>query len=389
LYPILELKSGREKSVINRHPWLFSGAVKTFPKAQNGDIIAVCDNKAKVLGYGFYSPNSQIVCRFFHFGVEEDIRSKEFWLSKFKRAYSLRKDLVITQNTNAFRLVHAEGDFLPGIVCDIYKDTAVLQILVKGTEKLVEIYVECLKDLGINYVYAKTKTSSHEIENIVQTGWLTANGETMIEILENGIKFIVDIEKGQKTGFFIDQRENRQLLRDLSKGKKVLNTFSYTGGFSAYAIKGGASLVHSVDISKDAIRLCEENIALNSPTTIHGSCVADCFDYLKTTEEMYDIIVLDPPAFAKNAKSVPNACRGYKELNMMGIKKVKSGGLIMTYSCSQNIDKVLFQKIVFGAAADVGRNVKILKHLEQPMDHPVNIFHPEGEYLKGLLLLVE
>lgn len=386
----LELKSGRERSVINRHPWLFSGAVKTFPKAKEGDIICVKDNKSNVLAYGFYSPNSQIVCRMFDFGnqIINDF-PENYWYQKIASAYSLRNNLIVSEHTNAYRLIHAEGDFLPGLICDVYSDTAVLQILIKGTENLTKVWVESLQKLGIKHVYAKTKSSSKEIEQINESGWLTGKGKSIIEIKENGIKFNIDIEKGQKTGFFLDQRDNRMLLGQLSNKKKVLNTFSYTGGFSLYALENGASEVHSVDISKDAIKICDENVSLIGKSGLHQSFAIDCFDYLKNTNESYDIIILDPPAFAKTAKAVPNACRGYKELNMLGIKKAKKGGLIMTYSCSQNIDKVFFQKIVFGAAADVGRNIKILKHLEQPLDHPVNIFHPEGEYLKGLLLWVE
>ncbi|MDX2188608.1 MAG: class I SAM-dependent rRNA methyltransferase [Bacteroidota bacterium] len=392
MYPSLILKSGREKPVLNFHPWVFSGGVKLFPKSKNGSIIQICDNKEEVVGFGFYSPNSQLVARVFHFGSKaEKFDELTFWLDKFNRAFDLRKLYVIDANTNAYRLIFAEGDSIPGLVVDIYDQTAVVQVLIKGTENLLPIFKTCLNTLGINNIYVRIKTATHELEDVDQSSyWLDGASKSPLHIMENGIKFEVDVEKGQKTGFFIDQRDNRLLLKTLSEGKNVLNTFSYTGGFSMYALAGGAKKVVSVDISKDAVKRCDEHIQLNKlKAEKHTSIASDVFDYLKTTDEKFDIIILDPPAFAKNAKSVPNATRGYKELNMLGIKKVKHGGLIMTYSCSQNIDAVLFQKIVFGAAADTKRNVRIIKHLHQPVDHPINIFHPEGDYLKGLLLYVE
>lgn len=391
-YQELILKSGRDKSILNRHPWVFSGAVKQAPKSKDGDIIAVSDNQGKVLGYGFYAPNSQIICRIFHFGSEiEDFESFDFWLRKFQVAYALRRQHVLTDRTTAFRLIHAEGDFMPGLIADVYDNTAVVQLLIKGTERLQEIFVQCLNRLGIAHVYFKSKSSSQRFENIsLESGWLGTSGTTAIKISEHGIQFPINIETGQKTGFFIDQRENRKLLGNLSQGKKVLNTFCYTGGFSLYALAGGASEVVSVDISKPAIALCEEAVALNfGISSNHTAVAADCFEYLRQSEELFDVIVVDPPAFAKNARAVKNATRGYKDLNMLAFKKVRPQGMVMTYSCSQNISKELFQKIVFGAAVDAGRNVRIIQHLYQPQDHPINIFHPESEYLKGLLLWVE
>lgn len=392
LYPQLILKSTRDRSILNKHPWVFSGAVKQAPKAKDGDIIAVVDNRQNTLGFGFYAPNSQIICRIFHFGAEaEDFESLVYWSQKFASAYALRKQIVINSKTNAYRLIHAEGDFMPGLIVDVYNGSAVLQLLIKGTERLQEIFVQCLKKLDIHYAYFKSKSSSQRFENITQeSGWLGEDGNTLITITEHGKSFPIDIATGQKTGFFIDQRENRKLLGELSKGKKVLNTFSYTGGFSIYALAGGASEVTSVDISKPAIALCEEAVALNFPeVNTHKAIAADCFEYLRRSDEKYDIIVVDPPAFAKNARAVNNATRGYKDLNMLAFKKVNAGGLVMTYSCSQNISRELFQKIIFGAAVDAGKNVRIIKHLYQPEDHPINIFHPESEYLKGLLLWVE
>lgn len=391
-HQLLILKSGRDKSINNRHPWVFSGAVKLQPKSKDGDVIAVVDNHQKVLGFGFYAPNSQIICRIFHFGgIAEDFESVEYWDKKFKAAFAIRKQFVISDKTNTYRLIHAEGDFVPGLIIDIYNNTAVVQLLIKGTERLQEIFVQCLLHLEIPHAYFKSKSSSQRFENITQqSGWLGAEGNTSVTVLEHGMKFPIDIETGQKTGFFIDQRENRKLLGELSRGKKVLNTFCYTGGFSIYALAGGASEVVSVDISKPAIALCEETVSMNFKNTEnHKAIAADCFEYLRQSEEKFDLIVVDPPAFAKNARAVHNAARGYKDLNLLAFKKVNPQGMVMTYSCSQNISKELFQKIIFSAAADAGRNVRIIQHLYQPEDHPINIFHPESEYLKGLLLWVE
>lgn len=389
----LVLKSGRDRSVLNRHPWLFSGAVKGLPNAENGEIVAVQDNQQNLLGYGFFSPDSQIVCRMFEFSNQQiDFNQSHYWHQKIQLAYQLRKSYVISEQTNAYRLLHAEGDFFPGVIADVYKDLAVVQLLIKGTECIASHIISGLHEVGVQYVYLKNKVSPGFREKVsLPNGWLTDQSFNGLQVVEeNGLKFYVDFEKGQKTGFFIDQRDNRDLLKQYSAGKKVLNAFSYTGGFSVYALAGGASSVHSVDISKEATLACDQNIALNfGENTPHESFAQDCFDYLRHTTQAYDVMVLDPPAFAKNAKAVPNASRGYKDLNMVALKKIQPGGIVFTFSCSQNIDKDLFRKIIFAAAADAGRNVRILHQLTQPADHPVNIFHPEGEYLKGLVLYVE
>lgn len=385
----LFLKSGRERSLVNRHPWVFSGAVKTLPQAKNGEIIKVCTNNNELLGYGFFSPNSQITCRVFEFTSAEINIDADFWKQKVKRAYDLRK-LVLPEKTNIYRLLHAEGDFLPGVIIDVYDDTAVVQLLVKGTELISQFIFDALHEAGLEHIYLKTKQNTQRLEDVgLESGWVGEPRSMPIAALENGVKFLVDVEKGQKTGFFIDQRENRKILGEYSKGKKVLNTFSYSGGFSLYALASGATLVHSVDSSKEAIDMCDQNVTANFNKAPHASYVQDVFDFMKQNKEDYDIMVLDPPAFAKNAKSVPNASRGYKNLNLIAFKTIKPGGLVFTFSCSQHIDRDLFRKIVFSAAADAGRNVRILKQLTQPEDHPINIFHPEGEYLKGLLLHVE
>ena len=387
----LILKSGRERSLLNRHPWVFSGAVKDLPQAENGDIIRVTDNHNNLLGFGFFSTNSQITCRVFEFTNEEIVIDGQFWMNKILSAYHLRKQLIDFSHTNIFRLLHAEGDFFPGVIIDIYHKVAVVQILIKGTENIMKYIFDALNQIGFDHIYIRTKSTTQRLEEVTTpSGWVNEPHPMPIEAIENGIKFLVDVETGQKTGFFIDQRESRKLLGKFSKNKSVLNTFSYSGGFSLYALEGGATLVHSVDSSKEAIELCDRNVKINDASnTTHTSFVADVFDYLKNTEVDYDIMVLDPPAFAKNSRAVANAARGYKNLNLIALKKIKPGGIIFTFSCSQHIDRDLFRKIVFSAAADAKRNVRVLEQLTQPEDHPINIFHPEGEYLKGLMLYVE
>ncbi len=390
-YPILQLKAKRERSILLKHPWIFSGGLERKPKANEGDIVEIRSHGNEILGYGFYSEKSQISCRMFDWqNKAADFETADYWTEKIKNALALRKS-IIPPATNAYRLLHAEGDFLPGIIADVYAHVVVLQILVRGIEQRKELIIEAFHRNGFENLYLKTKASSQNIEEISSTsGWLAGGGEGKVIAKENDLLFNVDFADGQKTGFFIDQRENRFLLKTLSNGKKVLNTFCYTGGFSVFALSGGATEVHSVDISAEAVRLAEENVQLNFPNAPHKGFAVDCFDYLKDMPENdYDVIILDPPAFAKNARAIDNASRGYKQINMRAFKKIKPGGILFTFSCSQNISKDLFQKIVFGAAADVGRNVRIIHQLHQPADHPVNIYHPEGEYLKGLVLWVE
>lgn len=390
---ILSLKQGRERSVNNFHPWIFSGAVKNMPNVENGSIIGVVDDKGALLGYGFFSPNSQIVCRIFEFTNENlTFENQMYWTEKVKKAFLLRHSLLNFETTNAFRLLHAEGDFLPGVIADVYHDVIVMQLLIKGTEKILPFLLKAFEELGYKNVYLKNKENSFRFEEVDLTnGWLNGKKETSVFIKENGLTFEIDIENGQKTGFFLDQRENRALVRHYAKGRNVLNAFSYTGGFSVYAQAGGAASIDSVDISKDAMKHAHQNAVLNfGENTIHQSIPADCFDFLrKMPENKYNLIVLDPPAFAKNLRSVPNASRGYKDLNMIAMSKIAKNSLIFTFSCSQHIDSSLFRKIVFSAAADAKRNVRIIQQLSQCCDHPINIFHPESEYLKGLLLHIE
>jgi len=396
------LKPKREKSALNRHPWIFSGAVAKLPDAKEGDIIKVMSSEQKFLGYGFFAIKSQITVRLFEFNqVDENILlNKDYWINKITSAFTFRKEIFDFNQTNAFRLIHAEGDFFPGVICDVYGNIAVIQVLIQGTEKIIEYILEGIHNCGIDFIYNKSKTSSKMIENItLEHGWISKKEDagqypsTSIVIKENGLLFNVDIEHGQKTGFFIDQRVNRDILGQFSKGKVVLNTFCYSGGFSVYAGCNDAKQVDSVDISKDAIEQCIHNLTLNqsqSKSVILNNIAEDVFEYLKNMpSDLYDIIVLDPPAFAKNASSVPQASRGYKQINLQAFRKIKKGGYVFTFSCSQNITTDLFRKIVFSAAADAYKNVRIIQQLHQPFDHPINIYHPEGEYLKGFLLKVE
>jgi len=387
------IKKGKERAIYNRHPWIFSGAAESIPTVENGEIVEIRTFDQKLLGYGFYAPGTQILSRVFEYTDQEtNVLSEDFWFNKIKKAFDIRQKFLVNKQTNAYRLLNAEGDFFPGIIADVYNNTVVLQLLIKGTEKIKQHIVKALTKLGFEYIYLKGKEVSERLEDVHSgTGWLSEKtGKSEIDILENGVKFSINIETGQKTGFFLDQRDSRQLIMHYSKNAKVLNTFSYSGGFSMYALQAGAELVHSVDSSKIAVELCDVNTKLNNfPAEKHEGFTEDVFAFLKNMKTDYDVIVLDPPAFAKTAKAVNNAARGYKELNMLAFRKIKPGGIVFTFSCSQKIDRDLFRKIVFGAAADARRNVRILHQTTQPEDHPVNIFHPENEYLKGLVLFVE
>ncbi|MCB0713554.1 MAG: class I SAM-dependent rRNA methyltransferase [Ignavibacteriae bacterium] len=387
-YPSLTLLSGRDRSVVNRHPWVFSGAIKSHPKAGLGEIIAVKTNHDQLLGYGFHNPNSRIICRLFEFTSEEREFDREYWIGKVRTAWKLRQRFL-PPDTNCFRLLHAEGDFLPGVIADVYGDVLVLQILTKGGELILDHLLEGFQEIGFQNIYLKNKEAAERFEQVnLENGWLRGEGEAERVVREHGLEFRVDFGSGQKTGFFLDQRENRLLLQNVSRDARVLNAFSYTGGFSLYALAGGAAVVDSVDVSSDAVALADENVRRNVPDAKHNAIVADCFDFLRREGNLYDIVVLDPPAFARTPKAVQRASRGYKDLNLHGIKQLRPGGLLFTFSCSGVVDRDLFRKIVFGAAADAGRDVRILHQLSQPFDHPINIYHPEGEYLKGLVLEV-
>lgn len=390
-FPQVTIKAGREKSLLMRHPWVFSGAIATTkniqPETTLVEVLAADGNK---LGYGFWDADSQISVRLFEFGKAKSDFDLPFWIEKLNKAYQLRKTLM-PKKTDMFRLVFSEGDGMPGLIVDVYKSLASVQLLGHFAMDYLPALDAFLPKIGVlNYFLKNNQVAKNH--GMGQTdGWRNPidEGSKKIVAQEHGLLFEIDIENGQKTGFFIDQRENRALLGEMSKGKSLLNTFSFSGGFSMFALANGASKVVSVDVSKPANQACAINQKLNEIAGNHEIVTADCFDFLKKNQETYDIVVLDPPAFAKNSKAVSQAARGYKELNMNGLKAVAPKGFLFTFSCSQHIDKLLFQKIVFGAAADVKKNVRIVRWLSQPFDHPVNIYHPEGEYLKGLLLYVD
>ena len=392
-YPVVQLKRGKEESLDRFHPWVFSGAIATLPDdLEEGDIVYVRSGDGRTIGVGHYQIGS-IAVRMLDFGMT-DI-NKDFYVSRLGQALKLRKALGLERpDNNAYRLVHGEGDFLPGLVVDIYGDTAVVQAHSPGMHYARNIIAGALVDLdglGIRNVYYKSETTlPYKAHLDPQNTYLIGKADTDVA-LENGLKFHVDWLRGQKTGFFVDQRDNRSLLENFAAGRRVLNMFCYTGGFSVYAMRGGAIKVESVDSSEKAISLTDANIALNYPDDPrHHSTAIDAFRYLDEIESgAYDLIILDPPAFAKHRSALGNALRGYQRLNGKAFEKIAPGGILFTFSCSQAVSKEQFRLAVFTAAARSRRRVRILHQLTQPADHPVNIYHPEGEYLKGLILYVE
>jgi len=386
------LKSGKEQSLRRFHPWVFSGAIKKmYGNPLEGDLVDVFDNKDAFLAVGHYAPSS-IAVRVLSFEqVTPDIG---FFREKIKRALSYRRAIGIIDDPqiNVFRLIHGEGDGLPGLIVDFYNGVAVMQMHSLGFYKIRKEIASILAELLDNRivaVYDKSEGTIPHMSGITATNeFLVGNSDPVI-VTENGYKFKVDWRTGQKTGFFIDQRENRKLLEKYTEGRTVLNMFGYTGGFSVYAMKN-AAVVHTVDSSFPAIELANENIILNyGEDKRHESFQVDAFDYLNHIKDQYDLIILDPPAFAKHNNVLANALQGYKRLNIKAIEQIKAGGIIFTFSCSQVVTKENFRKSVFAAAANTGRSVRILHQMSQPPDHPVNIYHPESEYLKGLVIYVE
>lgn len=390
---IIKLKPGKEDSILRHHPWVFSGAIANIPEGiEEGDEVCVSNSKGEILGTGHFQIGS-ITVRILEFNT--DYLSDDFYFRRLESAYQLRKTLgLIRENNNCYRLVHGEGDFLPGLVIDIYGDTAVMQAHSPGMHFARNRIAEALTmipEARIRNVYYKSDTTlPYKAHLDPDNEYLIGSYDGNIA-LENGLQFNIDWLKGQKTGFFVDQRENRALLERFAKDRTVLNMFCYTGGFSVYAMRGGAKSVDSVDSSSKAAALTDANIDLNFPgDNRHHTFDTDAFKFLADMEkDKYDLIILDPPAFAKHRSAIKNGLIGYRKLNAKAFEKIKKGGVLFTFSCSQAITKDMFRMAVFTAAAKSGRKVRILHQLTQPADHPVDISHPEGEYLKGLVLYVE
>lgn len=387
------LKPKKEESLLRFHPWVFSGAIQTIDgQPEEGDVVEVYGANNRFLAIGHYQIGS-IAVRVLSFKPMEI--DQAFWENRIRIAYSLRQTLGLTasERNNTYRLVHGEGDNLPGLVIDMYDHTAVMQAHSVGMHYARHQIAEALKcvigDSLQNIYYKSEATLPYKANLGSEDGYLLGNNVEDIA-LENGLLFCVDWIKGQKTGFFVDQRENRSLLEKYAKDRSVLNMFCYTGGFSFYAMRGGAKVVHSVDSSAKAIALTNKNVSLNFPNDPrHQAYAEDAFKYLERMGSNYDLIILDPPAFAKHKDVLRNALQGYRKLNAIAFEKIKPGGILFTFSCSQVVSKENFRLAVFSAAAQSGRSVRILHQLTQPADHPVNIYHPEGEYLKGLVLYVE
>ena len=381
------LKPGIEKPLEGRHPWVFSGAIDRIDDDfQTGDLVKVYSAEEKFLGIGYLNPRSQIAIRMLAF---EEVRIDEsFFEKKIRQAIALR-ERFIPQNTNAYRVIHSEGDFLPGLIVDRYADYLVAQFLTAGIEAWKDVLVKVLaREMPVRGIFEKDDIEARSWEGLEKRVGQLAGEEPpdFVKIQENGVHFVVDIHEGQKTGFFLDQRDNRQLVGEHSRGMRVLNCFAYTGGFGVYAARGGAVETICVESSEAALNTArlnfEENGLKDSPCQFIRE---DVFQYLRASRQEFDFIILDPPAFCKNKQQVQQAARGYKDINLFALKLLAPGGLLFTASCSSYVTADLFQKIVFGAAKDARRNLRILAKTSHPFDHPINIYHPEGEYLKGLL----
>ena len=390
----VNLKPAKEKSLLRKHPWVFSGAIKNVEKdTKDGSIVEIFSNKEKYLATGHYNQGN-ISVRIFEFERQEI--NEEYWKKKIIKAYEQRINTIDISSTNdVYRLIHAEGDQMPGFICDIYNKVAIFQFHSIGMWKHKDVFTKIILELlPLDVIYDKSEKTLPKIyldEYKIQNSYLFQKKEiTNTKVIENGNEFLIDWENGQKTGFFIDQRENRQYLGELAKDKKILNTFCYSGGFSIYALNNGAKEVHSLDSSQKAIDLLEDNLNfLSDFKNNHKSIIDDAKEYMKNLNDQYDIIILDPPAFAKHMKVKHKALQGYKRLNTRAIEQIRPNGILFTFSCSQVIDNNLFRHMVLSSAIAAGRNVSILKQMHQPADHPINIFHPESEYLKGLVLKVE
>ena len=393
MYKQIFLKRGKEESLERFHPWIFSGAIHHMDEGiEEGDFVRVISSAGKFIAVGHFQIGS-IAVRVLSF--RDIVIDGEFWKERLKSALEMRISIGIADNpqNNTYRLVHGEGDNLSGLVIDCYGETAVMQAHSVGMhvcrEQICNALVDVMGNRIKNVYYTSETTLPYKAELNQENGFIYGSTDNNVAV-EHGLKFHVDWLKGQKTGFFVDQRENRQLLERYAKGKSVLNMFCYTGGFSVYAMRGEAKLVHSVDSSAKAIELTNDNIELNFPgDKRHEAFCEDAFKYLDANDNKYDLIVLDPPAFAKHRSALRNALKGYTRLNYKGFQRIRQGGILFTFSCSQAVNKEQFRAAVFTAAAQAKRKVRILHQLHQPADHPINIYHPEGEYLKGLVLYVE
>jgi len=393
MYKSIYLKKGKEELLNRFHPWIFSGAIHHMDdNIEEGELVNIFTASNEFIAIGHYQIGS-IAIRVLTFSKVEI--SYDFWCDRLSSALKMRQNVGIADNNvnNTYRLVHGEGDYLPGLVIDCYGETAVMQAHSVGMhvcrEEICRALIEVMGE-RIKHVYYKSETTLPFKAELGQENGFMYGGTDNDIAIENGLKFHVDWLRGQKTGFFVDQRENRNLLEHYAKGKSVLNMFCYTGGFSVYAMRGQAKLVHSVDSSAKAVELTNRNIALNFPDDLrHEAFCEDAFKYLDNNDNKYDLIILDPPAFAKHRAALRNALKGYTRLNVKGLQRIKHGGILFTFSCSQVVSKEHFRNAVFTAAAQAGRKVRILHQLHQPADHPINIYHPEGEYLKGLVLYVE
>jgi 23S rRNA (cytosine1962-C5)-methyltransferase len=414
------LKQGRQEAPSRGHPWVFSGAIaRVEGEVDAGGIVDLFSHAGEFLGRGYYNPRSQIAVRLL--ARQPVAIDKAFFRGRMETALAIRRPILSSETTagakatnsgagttNSCRLIHAEGDLLPGLICDKYGDYLVLQLNTAGMEQFRDWIISLLKDLlSPRMMYDRSDAATRAQEGLPDSTGPIAEAEAeggplvsgplategafpdLVEIRENGVRFLVDVKQGQKTGFYLDQRDNRSLIRGLAQGKRVLNCFSYTGGFSVYASLGGAVSVTSVEASADALELCKENLILNNvPLDGQRLIKADVFQFLRDDQDQYDLIILDPPAFAKRKGQVKGAIRGYKDINLFAMKRLKKGGVILTCSCSQHIDAALFQKILSYAAADASRQLQVLGSWGAPPDHPAALHHPEGAYLKAFLLRV-
>jgi len=382
------LKKGREKSLINRHPWIFSGAVARLPEFEDGDILPVVSSQGEFLGYGYFNRRCSIIGRMLSFDQQHPLEAVEANLS---RALALRKQLL-SSTTNACRLVNAEGDGLPGLIVDQYNDVLVIQISTLGMVKLKEVVVNWLvKHLKPTSIYEKSDSPARREEGLVAyKGWLYGEEKEEVEIVENGLKFIVSPQRGQKTGFFLDQREMRALVRRLAAGRRVLDCFTYSGAFAVYALAGGAHQVTLVDTSEPALEWARRNLEINALPLNKATLVKqDAFQFLSQAQLPYDFVILDPPSFAHRKNQIKGALRGLRQLHRHVLAGIPAESLLLTFTCSYYLEEKLFQKVVFQAAQQAGRRVRLLHRHRLAFDHPINIFHPEGEYLKGFLLAVD